>query len=75
MKILSWVEVWVLVSHSSLVKGERHRVREIYLFIEEIMAQNSNNYFTLRCSDSTLNFGFIQAYDLTFPECGEVPGR
>lgn len=62
-------------SHSSLIKGERHRLREIDLFIEEIMAQNSNNYFTLRCSDSPINFGLIQAYDLTFPEFGEVPGR
>lgn len=75
MRILSWVEVWVLASYSSLTKGERHRVREIVLFIEEIMAQNSNNYFTLRCSDSPINFGLIQAYELTFPECGEVPGR
>lgn len=75
MRILSWVEVWVLASHSSFIKGERHRVREIDLYIEEIMAQNSNNCFTLRCLESPINFGLIQAYDLTFPEFDKVPGR
>lgn len=45
MRVHSWVKIWDSNSDSPLIKERRLTVREMDSFIEEIMAQNSKDYF------------------------------